>query len=913
MSYVEDQLNKLDENRFRKSSVYKIAQENNVDSAILEGNQPDENAGLIKFKELDNSEKNIFLRDVVDFAKQLPKDTFIGLGKGVTNAAHILNNLTNVLGINPDDSYEFIQEKLNNQKQALSNMEEDSPLINKLISMLPQGTMYTVPIYNKLKSAGIPNSYAFPISAAIGETLAFDKTETFFVDSNFMRTVKESMDIPPDSSYEEVFDRVVQMGEYGAAGAVLEKLFKGVMAARKIDADQGQQGSIAVGGGAAAGVGVTEIQDATESEEKKNPKNDDQSMIPGTVNQYGFELTAGAVPVFKSILKEVASKQSKKASGQQLFNTIKNTPGVKTSELKWTGADDFMKSNPTATKEDLLDYLNENEFKVVETDFGANRYSAMFDELEENIYEMDSDEVEALMRKYNFPGERYDVDRYVEIQRDKSFLEDELSSFRSENHPTDGFRFTIGDDPELQTTVQVPIAKFSEGVKNELSLIRDNTPFDEKFAAAQNFAEREIYFSPSEKTLSFAKGIDGKLVNNLETRNVEAVQTELSIRDLDDEIAELGDEFKVPRFGFYTLKGGEDYQVKTFSYKDEMVPAIKTSSIDIPGRPGGPIQTKEKADFAYRGGHFGVPGEFAHVRYKERNIEGKKTVFIEEMQSDLGQTLATYSKKFSNEAIDFPFKNTWYELVFKRMIRDAADRGFDQVAIPSGVVAARRYGMDRNISAITARKGLEPGDDDVVISFSSGGSKVISLDEFEKLIPNETIKKDVNNFYDGVMSASRGDNYTSVDQSNNVFLSLNLRKGIEIIDPEKKGKVELYDKAFPSFLKKYGKKWGSTVRVIDTTEEQMLRPYQLELDMDFPGSTPEVPGSYIDGDQDIRPIQKLLDKRDFKIYVFEISPEMKKSVQEEGQSLFEILGPVTAGTVGTKAILEDKGNNTISN
>ena len=49
MSYVEDQLNKLDENRFRKSSVYKIAQENNVDSAILEGNQPDENAGLIKF------------------------------------------------------------------------------------------------------------------------------------------------------------------------------------------------------------------------------------------------------------------------------------------------------------------------------------------------------------------------------------------------------------------------------------------------------------------------------------------------------------------------------------------------------------------------------------------------------------------------------------------------------------------------------------------------------------------------------------------------------------------------------------------------------------------------------------------------------------------------------------------------
>ena len=41
----------------------------------------------------------------------------------------------------------------------------------------------------------------------------------------------------------------------------------------------------------------------------------------------------------------------------------------------------------------------------------------MFDELEENIYDMDSDEVEALMRKYNFPGERTDVDRYVEITK----------------------------------------------------------------------------------------------------------------------------------------------------------------------------------------------------------------------------------------------------------------------------------------------------------------------------------------------------------------------------------------------------------------------------------------------------------------------------------------------------------------
>ena len=60
-----------------------------------------------------------------------------------------------------------------------------------------------------------------------------------------------------------------------------------------------------------------------------------------------------------------------------------------------------------------------NEFKVVETDFGANKYSSMFDELDENIYDFDSDDIEDVIRKYNFPGEidmmLKDMSKYKEI------------------------------------------------------------------------------------------------------------------------------------------------------------------------------------------------------------------------------------------------------------------------------------------------------------------------------------------------------------------------------------------------------------------------------------------------------------------------------------------------------------------
>ena len=52
----------------------------------------------------------------------------------------------------------------------------------------PKLFMYSHPIYKKLKRAGVSNTYAFPISVAIGETLAFSKNDTFFVDSKFIKS-----------------------------------------------------------------------------------------------------------------------------------------------------------------------------------------------------------------------------------------------------------------------------------------------------------------------------------------------------------------------------------------------------------------------------------------------------------------------------------------------------------------------------------------------------------------------------------------------------------------------------------------------------------------------------------------------------------------------------------------------------
>ena len=52
---------------------------------------------------------------------------------------------------------------------------------------------------------------------------------------------------------------------------------------------------------------------------------------------------------------------------------------------------------------------------------------------------------------------------------------------------------------------------------------------------------------------------------------------------------------------------------------------------------------------------------------------------------------------------------------------------------------------------------------------------------------------------------------------------------------------------------------------------------------------------------------------DMPVTILKLTPEMKKAVQEGGQSLFEILGTLGASGVAAKAVSDSKGNNTISN
>lgn len=70
---------------------------------------------------------------------------------------------------------------------------------------------------------------------------------------------------------------------------------------------------------------------------------------------------------FYSALEESAlNLQRNKGSGQAFLNDLQKAPNVKADEIKWTGLDEFLKTKPNVTKQEVQDYLANNRVEVQE-------------------------------------------------------------------------------------------------------------------------------------------------------------------------------------------------------------------------------------------------------------------------------------------------------------------------------------------------------------------------------------------------------------------------------------------------------------------------------------------------------------------------------------------------------------------
>jgi hypothetical protein len=387
------------------------------------------------------------------------------------------------------------------------------------------------------------------------------------------------------------------------------------------------------------------------------------------------------------------------------------------------------------------------------------------------------------------------------------------------------------------------------------------------------------------------------------------------------------------RFSDYTLPGGENYReilltlpAKQLTEAEARVvlgaaPDAKLSSADIA------YASRKNVD-EYRTTHFDQPNILAHLRVNDRTVDGKKTLFVEEIQSDwhqagrkkgygpqteteayyitpdgsrvslgFGKTqeeaaaavdpgwknlvdikFDTQTKKFGEGVPDAPFKTSWHELSLKRAIQEAAEKGYDQIAFTTGKTQAERYDLSKQINSIAVPSIL-------------GNSRSVRINA-----PSESFKMMVDN--NGIVTGYYSATQFTGKPLDEVVGKEMAAKIMEATEPKEFSGLDLqvggegmkgfYDNILPKSLDKLGKKFGAKVtKTTMKAGESSLQPSMVRTET----------GTELRATAKAAP--------EVEIWKMDITPQMRESVTTKGQPLFAVPA-IGAGLLGAGMMQEEE-------
>ena len=291
----------------------------------------------------------------------------------------------------------------------------------------------------------------------------------------------------------------------------------------------------------------------------------------------------------------------------------------------------------------------------------------------------------------------------------------------------------------------------------------------------------------------------------------------------------------------------------------------------------------------FRSSHYEQPNILTHLRANDRVIDGKKALFIEEIQSDwhqagrkkgygpkmeksveayyetkdgqripigFGKTkeeaeaaidvgwknqvdikYATTERQIGQGVPDAPFKKSWHELALKRAIQEAVDKGYDKLAFTTGKTQAERYNLSKQVS--TLRAPYDNGE--YVVSYIPKGAN-----DYEYM--GRFLEKD--------LPGAVGKELAEKIVANKNIQSMTYKGDDLAVGGE--GQKGFYDEILPKALQNFTKKYGT--KVTKTT----------------------MPGDYTrdaNGIPSMRPEQ-------VEVWSMDITPQMREQIASKGQPLF---------------------------
>jgi len=503
----------------------------------------------------------------------------------------------------------------------------------------------------------------------------------------------------------------------------------------------------------------------------------------------------------------------------------------KQEELEWSGVMDWLNDQKgKVKKQDVLDFLNKNRVQIKEVMRGADKYSK---------------ELKALSdRQYN--GETLseeELNRYRELSRKETKKDTKFSEYTEPG----GKNYR-----ELLLTLPTPINKGQEQFK------AFQAKMEEKYGVSGVAIWDKMNDKETAELDRLDKAASETAANNYKSPHWDEPNT-----------------FVTARMSDYTDRDGNKVLV-LHEMQDDWASDIRKKGV--------------KKDLTYS--HKKDPEMGGWSVY---DSEGNK-VSVNSYPTESGaiEAAKTWRNVHGAPGIpDYPFKNTSYDLMLRRLVRYAAENGYDKIAWFPGSTHTKRWGSEK-IAWEKTKDGWEVEVKEQVSGHAGNIADIEAAAREKGILLEETVTvRNKAELKEAIRTIAR--------REENSFSKENFEKMLEartnkiwarmqkensgVSFPRKESFENIYDEQLVNKANKFfnKKKWGKAK--VGETEIKKGPEFKIEKNGNFYSVT-DPDGNIVVKNTTKEKAEQFL-RKPIKIHTLSITPQMKKKALREGMPLYQ--------------------------
>jgi len=490
-----------------------------------------------------------------------------------------------------------------------------------------------------------------------------------------------------------------------------------------------------------------------------------------------YQDNAAAEGLRSALLDAATSLKQAKGTGDQMLGILQNTAGVKAEEIAWTGLDEFLKGKKTVTRDEIVDYLRENQVRIEEVTLGKGATQKQKADAEQKVGEAQRALIDAAEDQGMTQVDAMNLP--IKIRQGRQLIRELPESLQRAAYT---YNNALVDFQEIETTNQTA-TKFSQYT----------------LPGGENY--REVLLTlPSNLDVQYA---------NLERQLKGLPQGSPERAAVREQLANLSD-----KIGKEKLTGKEQFKSTHFDQPNILAHVRLNDRTDADGKRVLFIE-EIQSDWHQAGRKKGYRLSADQEKRRVERLDEIDRDFNDWQKRNPEESAATWRAEnpelvaelnelhnAAGNVPDAPFKKNWHEMAFRRVAQMAAQQGYDRVAWTTGEQQNERFDLSKQVDKIAVPM-INDGSRSVRVDTPDGKSLKMMVDDKGIVEGYQAASQFTGKPLDEVVGKDMAEKIMKLEQPGE-FSGDGLRVGGD-------GMKGFYDKIIPSYAKKFGKKFGAEV------------------------------------------------------------------------------------------------------